>query len=331
MQTVVSYNKKEIRQHGSDQELKGGYNLWIDLVDPTPAELQKVQREFHLDEKALQEYENGSKKPQVRVLESHTFTVLLDMNFSDSRTLITEGVYLFLGRDWLVSIHSSKVDLVSAGRKLLEEKNKQIMESSIDALYYSILSNIIDKYEQLLTSIELGITDIERKSIYGPTRKMLLYLDDVSRQIIILRRHFWHIRNAINFLIHIQAESADIKYLRIVYDDINHLIELVESYHDTVSSTRELYLANVSLQMNETVRTLTLFSAILLPLTFIASIYGMNGLDLNSIGNLPAGFPIVLGTMAAVAAGLLVFFKRKRWLLAGEEDAAAGQNGQRKK
>jgi len=115
-----------------------------------------------------------------------------------------------------------------------------------------------------------------------------------------------------------QEDKPDIKYLKIVYDDINQLIDLVESYQDTVNSTRELYIANVSLQMNDTVRTLTLFSAILLPLTFISSVYGMNGLDLNNILKMPIGFTIVMLTMAAVAAALFVFFKKKQWILARE-------------
>ena len=115
-----------------------------------------------------------------------------------------------------------------------------------------------------------------------------------------------------------QEDTPDIKYLKIVYDDINQLIELVESYQDTVNSTRELYTANVSLQMNDTVRTLTLFSAILLPLTFISSVYGMNGLDLNNILKMPIGFTIVMLTMAAVAAALFVFFKKKQWILVRE-------------
>jgi magnesium transporter len=112
-----------------------------------------------------------------------------------------------------------------------------------------------------VTAIEVSVTDIERKSIYRPSKKMLEYLDHLSRQIIILRRHFWHIRDVINFLTHVHEDRHDIKYLKIVYDDINQLIELVKSYQDTVNSTRELYIANVSLQMSDTVKTLTIFSA----------------------------------------------------------------------
>ena len=67
--------------------------------------------------------------------------------------------------------------------------------------------------------------DIEQRSFYRPSRKMLEYLDNLSWQIIILRRHFWHIRDIINFLTQIQEDKPDIKYLKIVYDDINRLYD----------------------------------------------------------------------------------------------------------
>jgi magnesium transporter len=65
-------------------------------------------------------------------------------------------------------------------------------------------------------------------------------------------------------------------------------------------------MANISLQMNDTMRILAIFSDILLPLTFIAGLYGMNGLDLNNINNLPLGFAIVLLTMAGVASSFVL-------------------------
>jgi len=321
VQNIISYNEREVRQGGSKDDIRQGYNIWVDLADPTPPELLNTKQSFHLDSKALEEYSNRSKKPQVRVLDSHIFTLMLDMKYSDAQTLVTEGIYIFLGRSWLVTIHSSKVDLMSVVHRILEEKNRPILESSVDALYYNILSSIVDKYEQLLTAIELSVVDMERRSVHRrPSKQMLEHLDDLSRQIIILRRHFWHIRDVINFLIHVQEERPDIKYLRIVYDDINQLIELVESYQDTVNSTRELYIANVSLQMNDTIKTLTIFSAVLLPLTFISSVFGMNGLDLNNIWRIPPGFGILLAVMTATSAALLAFLKGKQWILVSKAD-----------
>ena len=116
------------------------------------------------------------------------------------------------------------------------------------------------------------------------------------------------------------------KYLKIVYDDINQLIEMVESYRDTINSTRELYVANVSLQMSDTMKTLTIFSAILLPLTFISSMYGMNGLDLQNFFDFPMGFAVVLGTMGAITVGLFIFFKKKQWILTGTDPLDTGIN-----
>jgi magnesium transporter len=137
-------------------------------------------------------------------------------------------------------------------------------------------------------------------------------------------------RDIINFLTHTEEEKADVKYLKIVYDDINQLIEMVESYRDTINSTRELYIASVSLQMSDTMRTLTIFSAILLPLTFISSMYGMNGIDLQNISNLPLGFAIVVTTMAVVTIGLFAFFIKKGWIFANREERVFAHAGEEK-
>jgi magnesium transporter len=280
-----------------------------------------IQQAFHLDKAALEECLNKSKRPQVRVLDNHKFVLALDMKFKDVTTLVTEGVYLFVGRGWLVTIHADKVDLQTRILTLFEQKNKAVTESSIDALFYNILANLIDSYEQLLTATELSLSEVEQRSLYRPSRRMLEYLDSLSRQMIILTRHFWHIRNIINFLTHIEDDKDDVKYIKIVYDDINQLIELVESYGDTINSIRELYVASVSLQLNDTMKTLTIFSAILLPLTFVTSIYGMNGIDLRNFFDFPIGLAIVLATLAAVTGTLFIYFKKKQWILAGKDPA----------
>jgi magnesium transporter len=165
---------------------------------------------------------------------------------------------------------------------MFAERNKRILESSIDALYYSILSSIVRRYEQLLKAIELKVMEFEKESLYRPTKKILESLDNLSKQAIILRRHFWQARSVMNFLTHMEEDKEDIEYLQIVYDDINQLIELVESYRDTINSIREIYAGSISLQLNDTMRILTIFSTILLPLTFLISIFGMQGFDLNN-------------------------------------------------
>lgn len=111
------------------------------------------------------------------------------------------------------------------------------------------------------------------------------------------------------------------KYVEMVYDDISQLIDFVESYESTINSIRELYVAKVSLQINESMRVLTIFTVIILPLALIAGIYGMNGVDLENITEIPAGFLIVIVTMACIVIGFVLFFVRKRWIVLGRENS----------
>jgi hypothetical protein len=76
-----------------------------------------------------------------------------------------------------------------------------------------------------------------------------------------LRRHFWQARDIMNFLTHTEKDKEEIEYLKIAYDDTYQLIDLVESFRDTINSTRDLYISNLSMQMNDTMRTLTIFTA----------------------------------------------------------------------
>jgi magnesium transporter len=315
LQNIICYNEREVKEgQGSKEDIKKGYNLWIDVVNPTESDLFNLQQSFNLDNKALENYENKSKKPQIRLLEDHNFTIFLNMKYKSIDNLDTEAVYFFLGRGWLITIHSSNVDLITRVRKMFAEKNKKILESPVDSLYYSILSSIVEKYEQLLTAVELKVMEFEKESLYRPTKRTLENLDILSRQAIVLRRHFWQARHIMNFLTHIEEDKEDIKYLQIVYDDINQLIDLVESYRDTINSVREIYSGSVSLQLNDTMRILTVFSSILLPLTFLTSIFGMQGFDLNNIQSIPEGFTVLLIAMAVVSMALFYMFWKRQWI-----------------
>lgn len=315
MQTIITYNENEVKEQKEFQNIKLKDKAWIDLIDPTDDMIKSIASYFRLDESAVELLRSKSKKPQIRLLDNHTFTILLDIKFKDSQTVVTEGVYLFCGKNWLITIHPSEVDLEKSIRKLLEHENKKLVMDSIEALFYSVLSELIDRYEQVLTAVELTITDQEEKALSAPSRETIQYLSTLSRQLIVFRRHFWRVRDVVNFLTHMEKDQNEVKYIQMAYDNISHLVELVESYRDTINSVRDLYIANISLEMNDTMRTLTIFASILLPLTLVASIYGMNGLDLNSLAKIPSGFIAVLISMAVIIGAMIYLFKKKKWII----------------
>lgn len=321
MQSAIFYNSDQIKENVDRNNLQKGFKLWLDVVDPSASEISELQKEFKLDIETLKVVERETKRPQIRLHENYTFTILLDIKYSTLEKLIVKGIYIYTGKDWLITIHSSDVDLLTPMRILFHQKNRKIGESNIDALYYSMITEIINKYELLLTSIELTISDFEQKAIYTKaSKKMLYYLDIVTRQIIIIRRHFWYTRDVMNFLTHMEKDSDDIKYLQIAYDDINQLIELIESYRDAINSSRDMFMSNVSLQMNDTMRILTVFSTILLPLTFITGFYGMNGIDMTKLTSIPQGVIIVIIIMIIITIFTLWFFKKKQWIFHSEID-----------
>lgn len=318
MYKIILYDKNgfQITNKLDDLKKDKSRKKWIDLIDPTQEELKKIEQIFALDSDALEQYFNGSKKPEIRALNNQRFIILVDLNYKKLDILEKEGLYIFQGIDWLVTIHSSIFELFEGVTKNLKHKN-QIIRSSINMLFINIVLIMIDKYEQLLMAIEITTSEFSKKALLSKSsKKILIDVDTLSRQIIILRRYFWQIRDIIDFVLNtIQEEDKeDIKFLKIVHDDINQLMHIVDSHKESINALRELYIANISLQLDDTVKTLTLFSAILLPLTFLTSLYGMNGLDLKEVWKIPEGLGVILTIMLFTLIGLLLFFKKKQWI-----------------
>jgi magnesium transporter len=311
---------------GSIEDIKEGYNVWVDVIDPDEKELDRLAEKFNLNNEAIKTCINKSKRPEIRQFDKHTFTVVVDMKNKDPETLLIEAVYFFLGKNWLVTIHSPEVNVKQIVERLFNIQNETIKNTRIDALYYNILAGIVTRYEQLLTALELSVNEYQRRSFVRPLPAIFESIDILSRQAIMLRRQFWHVRNIINFLLHTEKDKDDVKYVEMVHDDITQLIDFVESYESTINSIRELYVAKVSLQINETMRILTIFTVVLLPLALIAGIYGMNGIDLKNITEIPLGFVVVLATMAVTLIAFVLFFIRKRWIVIRRIDSDVEPN-----
>ena len=301
-------------------DLKENHNLWIDISDPTDEDITNLENKFSLNKKALDRIRQKSKKPVVKEIEyDGKFTILLDLKFNNLQHLESSPLYFFVGNRWLITIHSNKINLITKVKTILADR-KTILESSIDALYYSIISDIIEDYEQLLTAIELKVFDIEKDAQYRPSKQVLTFLDTLSRQVITLRRYFWDARNIINYHVTMEKDKDDIKYLQIVFNNINQLIEMIQSYQDTINSTRDLFSSSISLQINETMRVLTIFSAIVLPLTLLIGVLGLQGFDLNNLDTIPRYLGSLVLVMLVITIVSLFVFWKKKWIFSYDKE-----------
>ena len=100
------------------------------------------------------------------MLNNHTFSIILDIRFKTIKQLLIEGIYIYVGQNWIITLHSSEVKIFSTIKDILEKKNTKLLCSNINALYYTIIDEIISRYEQLLTAIELLQSQILNKNHY---------------------------------------------------------------------------------------------------------------------------------------------------------------------
>ena len=314
--TIFYYNQDEMIEDKSVM-IKDSYknhNVWIDVADPTKEDITNFENEFSLNTKAMDRIRQKSKKPGVIEIDNKSkFAILLVLKFNDLQHLDSHPLYFYVSDTMLWTFPAGDIDLVTKVKTIISNR-KTILESSIDALYYSIISSIIEDYEQLLTAIELKVFDIEKDAQYRPSQKVLIYLDTLSRQVITLRRYFWDARNVINYHVNMEKDKDDIKYLHIVYNNINQLIEMIQSYQDTINSTRDLFSSSISLQMNEVMRVLTVFSAIVLPLSLLVSVLGLQGFDLNTLNEIPRYLGFLIVVMVAITVLSLFVFWKKKWI-----------------
>lgn len=197
-----------------------------------------------------------------------------------------------------------------------------IRKQGADYLAYALLDAIIDGFFPVLELYGERLEELEEEVIFNPSRKTLQQIYQIRRELLQLRRAIWPQRNAISSLIRdgSQLLGAEVQiYLRDCYDHAVQVMDMVENYRELASGLMDVYLSAVSNKMNEIMKLLTVVSAIFIPLTFVAGIYGMNFNTETSPYNMPElswywGYPICLAVMAAIASGLLFFFWRRGWL-----------------
>ena len=167
--TIFYYNEKGMIEERKEPngDLEKNHNVWIDIPDPTDQDIANLEKQFSLNKKALDKIRQKSKKPVVKETDhNRKFTILLVLKFNNLENIESSPLYFYVRDRWLVTIHSNKIDLVTKVKTIIADR-KTILESSIDALYYSIISSIVEDYEQLLTAIELKVFDIEKDAQYS--------------------------------------------------------------------------------------------------------------------------------------------------------------------
>ena len=181
---------------------------------------------------------------------------------------------------------------------------------------YALVDAIVDQYFAVLEMVGEKIEGVQQTVVADPRPETLKDIHALKRQLLFLRRAIWPLREVMNNLS--RADCAFLQeptkvFFRDVYDHVVQIVDTIETLREMLSSSLDIYLSSVSYRLNAVMRVLTVITTIFMPLSFIASIYGMNFEHMPEL-KMVWGYPIVLGVMAAVGICMLILFKNKRWL-----------------
>jgi magnesium transporter len=278
--------------------------------------IEKIGNCFGLHPLIQEDIVNTEQRPKAEDYETYYFIVLRMLSYDKTqRSIKSEQVSLVLGQSFVLSFQEDVGDVWEPVRERIRTNKGRIRKEGADYLAYSLMDAIVDNYFNIMEELGEDIEDIEENLITIPTRETLTVVHDLKREIIALRKSVWPLREVIHNLQDSDnpvITSSTKVYFRDIYDHTIQIIDNVESARDIVSGMLDIYLSSVSNRLNEIVKVLTILSAIFIPLTFIAGVYGMN-FDFMPELRQPWGYPAVLALMAVVAGGLVAYFKRKKW------------------
>jgi len=290
---------------------------WIDLEDPTVKEAAILEDPFHFHPLAIEDCLSEIHHPKVDDYEAYIFAILHGIRFdAPTDSFITRELDIFLGANYLITHHNGPMRSVTTVRDQCNKNLQASMPRGVDFLLHAILDQMFEHYFPSLDAIEDKIQMVQVEVFEDPSRETLDRIFALKKDVMQLRRICLPQREIINRLARadfkvISARAA--VYFRDIYDNLYRIVEGSMSYQDMTQSTMDAYLSAVSNRLNETMKRLTIVSALLMPLTVITGIYGMN------FDNMPElrwkyGYFMVLGVMALISGVLLLWFKRNKWL-----------------
>jgi magnesium transporter len=334
--TIYSYNEKElVTSEGKsikviiDQFKKcRDHTHWIQIQGLGDARLiEDIGTTLSINPLVLEDIVNTNQRPKFDEYDDYVFSVSRQLYFNEDKELVNNQFSTLVKADLIISFEENYNKNFEAVKNRLTAGKGAIRTAGPGYMCYALTDTILDTYFVLLSQIGDDLDAIEDR-LYTDANKTIMYdTQQLKRTLIILRRVIWPERDKINDILRTEnvLVTAEVKiFLRDAYDHSVQIMDLIENYKEITSSVIDMYLSLVSNRMNEIMKVLTIISAIFIPLTFIAGIYGMNFSKVDPVtnkvmpGNMPElytphGYYYALAGMLIIAVIQVIIFWKKGW------------------
>ncbi|MBN2365412.1 MAG: magnesium/cobalt transporter CorA [Calditrichaeota bacterium] len=281
------------------------------------AMMEKIGEKRDIHPLILEDILNTDQRPKVEIYDNYIIIILKMLYHNTEKTEIeSEQISIVLGENYVITFQEKAGDVLDPVRERIRNPKSLFRKKGADYLAYAIMDVIIDHYFVVLEALGEKIENLEQAVLGEPTQKLAKEIQFMKRELIYLRKSIWPLREVISELLRTESEfmAEDLApFLKDVYDHTIQVVDTIETFRDMLSGTLDIYLSSVSNRMNEVMKILTIIATIFIPLTFIAGIYGMN-FDFMPELHWKWGYPLIWLIMLGIFSGMILFFRRKKWL-----------------
>jgi magnesium transporter len=287
----------------------------VDGVHALPL-IEDLGRRCRIHPLTLEDIVNTGQRPKLEEFDDYLYVVLKMLTYDAAAGQIrAEQVSLVLGESYLISFQEARGDVFEAVRARLRQGRGRIRTGGPGYLAYALMDAIVDHYFVVLEAIGEGIEALESDLAQEPGGALVQRIHRLKREMIFLRRQVWPLREVLSRFTKTDSglvDEATRVFFTDVYDHTVQVMETIESFRDILTGMMDLHFSLTSYRMNEVMKVLTVIATIFIPLTFITGVYGMNFRVMPEL-EWPWGYGAAWGLMLAVAGGLVLYFRHKKW------------------
>jgi magnesium transporter len=296
---------------------------WINVFDAGKQEIEYLRKKFKFELIHLKASlgKAVSQRPLVEQGNGYLF-IILHFPIYNGQNIVASEIDFFIGKDYLVTLHNNNIPIINDFFNFCKKEPKCLINhenESSAVLLYQLLEKLMLGCFPILDQNSIVISNIE-DTIFSQQ-----FQNEAVTEILLLRRNIINLRkilqnhkNILKKLIEMEyslvPESLIKKYYRNLIDYSKRIWEILENQKDMIKIFNDTNESLMKFRLNDIMKTLTIFSVIIFPLTFFAAIFGMNVMDGMPLIHAPGGFWIIVQFMLVICFGMLMFFEKKKWL-----------------
>ncbi|MFH1038718.1 MAG: magnesium/cobalt transporter CorA [PVC group bacterium] len=325
MITIFLYDQKtdQIREDVDREEIQSVLEdpdklLWLDMEDPALEDYDILRDQFRFHPLLIRDCINPQYIPKCDEMDDYIFLVLHSVYYyrekEEEEALSIREIDFFVGKNFLVTVHNGHIKAATVNRDLCR-KSCKIMAEGSGRLLYHILDTMADNYIAIINKVTDRMDSLEDAIIASIRPEMLTGILEMKRNIMTMRKVLLPQSELIYQFCHGKfsyVRGEQIMYFKDIYDHMVRITSMVENLREMGQSLLEAYHSTISFKLNDVMKVLTVIATIMMPMTLISGIGGMNVLFPFALRESLTGFWILVAFMLAAAVGLLIWFKKIR-------------------